>query len=99
LPRCPAGALILATFDPTKCRPVVKELTIKFLRPAQSDITIEISMPKEDIDAIAGEIVNRGKAEFVLKGELKDTSGMVVAESRGLYQIRSSDKTWATMEK
>ena len=95
LAEIPGGVLILTTFDPTKCYPLIKELTIKFLRPAQSDITIEVSLPQEEVDRIADEILRIGKAEFILNGELKDGSGTVVARSRGVYQLRSADRPWA----
>lgn len=95
LAEMPGGALVLTTFDPTKCYPIVKELTIKFLRPAQSDITVEISLSREEVDRIVGEISDHGKAEFILHGELKDESGTVVATSQGLYQLRATDKQWA----
>ncbi len=97
LAEIPGGALILTTFDPTKCYPLIKELTIKFLRPAGSDIFTEISISQEEVERITGEISDKGRAEFVLHGELKDESGTVVAVSRGLYQIRSTDKPWASI--
>jgi hypothetical protein len=59
-----------------------------FLKPAKSDVTVEISMTKEQIAGIQTEADSNGKAEFVLKGELKDSAGVVVAESHGVYQIR-----------
>ena len=98
LAEIPGGALILTTFDPTKCFPVIKELTIKFLRPAGSDITIEIFLPQEEVERIRRDLSERGKAEFVLHGELKDVSGTVVAKSTGVYQIRATDKNWAGVE-
>ncbi len=94
LAEIPGGALILTTFDPTKCYPIIKELTIKFIRPAQSDVTTEISLSQEEVDRIVREISDNGKAEFVLRAELKDGSGTVVATSQGLYQLRASDKQW-----
>jgi thioesterase domain-containing protein len=95
LAEIPGGALILTTFDPTKCYPVIKELTIKFLRPAQSDITTEVFLSQQQVDLVNGEISKQGKAEFVLRGELKDESGTVVATSQGIYQLRTTDKQWA----
>jgi len=88
------GALFLTTFDPTKCYPIIKELTIKFLHPAHSDITAEAFLSEEEVDRISGEISKEGKAEFVLHEELKDESGTVVATSRGVYQLRRTDKQW-----
>ncbi len=98
LAEIPGGALILTTFDPTKCFPVIKELTIKFLRPAVSDITTEISLSRDEVDRITGEVSEKGKADFVLHGELKDQAGTVVAVSQGLYQIRLTDKAWAHID-
>jgi thioesterase domain-containing protein len=97
LAEIPGGALVLATFDITKCYPVIKELTINFLKPAASDITIEISLSEVEVARLTSEVSHKGKADFVLQGELKDGSGTVVAVSRGLYQIRSTDKQWASV--
>jgi len=77
---------------------VIKELTIKFLRPAGSAITTEIFLSKEEVERIIRDLSDKGKAEFVLHGELKDLSGTVVAESHGVYQIQSTDKTWAVVD-
>jgi len=96
LAEIPGGALCLTTFDPAKCYPVVKEVTIRFLRPAGSDITTEISLSEEEVARLHREIADKGKADFVIHGELKDSSGTVVAASQGLYQIRSTDKQWVT---
>jgi hypothetical protein len=70
--------------------PIVKALNLNFLKPAKSDVTVEISMTTEQIAAIQAEADSKGKAEFVLKGELKDSAGVVVEESHGVYQIRKS---------
>ena len=98
LAEIPGGALILSTFDPTKCYPIIKELTIKFVRPAKTDVTTEISLSQEEVDRIVSEISDNGKAEFILRGELKDGSGTVVATSQGLYQLRASDKQWIAVK-
>jgi acyl-coenzyme A thioesterase PaaI-like protein len=84
----PGGALFLSSFDTSKYFPIVKALNIDFLKPAKSDVTVEISMTTEHIAGIQAEADSNGKAEFVLKGELKDSAGVVVAESHGVYQIR-----------
>jgi acyl-coenzyme A thioesterase PaaI-like protein len=86
----PGGALFLSSFDTSKYFPIVKALNMNFLKPAKSDVTVEISMTMEQIAAIQAEADSKGKAEFVLKGELKDSAGVIVAESHGVYQIRIS---------
>ena len=69
----PGGALFLSSFDTSKYFPIVKALNIDFLKPAKSDVTVEISMTTEQIAGIQAEADSNGKAEFVLKGELKDS--------------------------
>lgn len=89
LAEIPGGALYLTTFDITRYYPVVKEMTIRFRRPAQTDVTIEVAMSREDVQRITAEADEKGKAEFILEGEVKDMNGVVVAVSRGTYQIRT----------
>jgi acyl-coenzyme A thioesterase PaaI-like protein len=86
----PGGALFLSSFDATRYFPIVKALNLDFLKPAKSDVTVEISLTDEQIAAIQSEADSKGKAEFVLEGELKDNAGVVVARSRGVYQIRKT---------
>jgi acyl-coenzyme A thioesterase PaaI-like protein len=84
----PGGALFLTTFDVTRFYPVIKEMTIRFRRPAFSDVTVEVELAPEEAARIAAEAEARGKAEFVLEGAVRDGDGTVVAETRGVYQIR-----------
>jgi acyl-coenzyme A thioesterase PaaI-like protein len=92
LAEIPGGALFYTSFDETKFYPVVKEMTIQFLKPANTDLSIEISLSEEEIGRIAVEAKEKGKSEFILTGEIKDIDGQVVALSRGVYQIRSIGK-------
>lgn len=89
LAEIPGGGLCLSSFDVTRYFPVVKELDIKFLKPAKGDITIEISLSEEQIAALQDQAAAQGKVEFVLTGELKSADGTVVATSSGIYQIRA----------
>jgi len=51
---------------------------------------VEISLDDIHIAALSAEAAAKGKAEFVLEGQLKTADGTLVAESRGVYQIRST---------
>ena len=90
LAEIPGGALFLSSFDATKFYPIVKELDLKFLKPAKTDVTVEISLDDIHIAALSAEAAAKGKAEFILEGQLKTADGTLVAESRGVYQIRST---------
>jgi len=88
----PGGALFLSSFDTRRYFPIVAALDMKFLKPAKSDVTIEIALSEDRIAAISAEADANGKAVFTLDGEIKDVDGTVVATSHGVYQLRSVDR-------
>jgi len=92
LAEIPGGGLALTTFDSERFLPIVKELTLKFVRPAKGTITVSVQMPEPEIARIQNEADANGKAEFVLETELKNSVGEVVAVSRGVYQLRRLDQ-------
>ena len=87
----PGGALFLTTFDVSRFYPVIKEMTLRFIKPAKTDVTIEMVMSVSEAERIVSEAEKNGKAEYVLEGEIKDTNEEVVAVSRGIYQVRIID--------
>ncbi len=90
LAEIPGGALFLSSFDATKFYPIVKELDLRFLKPAKGDVTVEIALDDIHIASLSAQAAEKGKAEFILEGQLKTADGTIVAESRGVYQIRST---------
>ena len=89
LAEIPGGALVISAFDVSRFYPVVKEMTLRFRRPAAGDVTIEMSLSEEEVSRIRTEAAARGKSEFVLTGEIRNAGGETVAESRGVYQLRA----------
>ena len=90
LAEIPGGALFLSSFDASKFYPIVKELDLRFLKPAKGDVTVEIALDDVHIASLSAQAAEKGKAEFILEGQLKAADGSIVAESRGVYQIRST---------
>ena len=88
LAELPGGTLFTTTFDFTKYYPIVKDVKIRFRRPAMSDITVEVRMSEEQAAAITAEAEREGKADYAWECELKDESGEVVAISENTYQLR-----------
>ncbi|MDE0856206.1 MAG: YiiD C-terminal domain-containing protein [Nevskia sp.] len=86
----PGGALFVSSFDTARFYPIVKELDLRFLKPAKGDVTVEFALDDIHIASLSAEAAEKGKAEFILEGQLKTADGTVVAESRGVYQIRSN---------
>ena len=82
------GAIHLTSFDGTKLYPIVKEVHIRFRRPATSDVTMEVELGAEEASRIQAEALQEGKADFVLDLELKDVEGQVVSTVNGTWQVR-----------
>ncbi|WP_044870843.1 YiiD C-terminal domain-containing protein [Pseudomonas sp. LFM046] len=89
LAEVPGGALFLTSFDSRRFYPIVKEMNLRFRRPARGDITVDARLAREEIERIQQEAEANGKADYLLELQLLDAGGEVVAESRGLYQMRA----------
>ena len=88
LAEIPGGALFLTSFDTQRYYPVIKEMNLRFRRPATGDIRVEARLDAAEIERLQAEAAETGKAEYVLELALTDSTGEVVAQSRGLYQLR-----------
>jgi len=89
LAEVPGGTIYTTTFDTSRFYPIVKELSIRFRRPATTDITVEINMTEEDAAKIAAAADSEGKADYGWESELIDTTGEVVAIAQSQYQLRA----------
>jgi thioesterase domain-containing protein len=86
----PGGALFLTTFDVERFYPVLKAMDIRFRRPAFTDVTVEASLSQNEVERLIAEADTHGKAEFVLQTQVRDAENQVVAESKGVYQLRKT---------
>jgi acyl-coenzyme A thioesterase PaaI-like protein len=86
---CMGGMIHIAAFDFTKFFPIVKEVTIRYRRPALTDVTLELSMREKEAKKIQDKAEKNGKADFDLDLELKDAGGEVVSTVHGTWQIRT----------
>jgi acyl-coenzyme A thioesterase PaaI-like protein len=75
-------------FDTKKYYPIVKEITIKFKKPAATDISLEREFSEEEAARIQETAEKEGKADYELTLELKDNSGQTVSIVEGIWQIR-----------
>ena len=88
LAELPGGALFLSTFDSRKFFPIVRDLQIRFLKPATTDVTVEVRMSEEEAEEIAARAEADGKADYEWQCELEDAKGQVVAVTTNQYQMR-----------
>ncbi len=85
---CMGGAIYGVAFDVKRFYPIVKEVTIKFRRPVVTDVTLELEMSEKEAEGIQQEAEEKGKADYTLDLELKDTNGETVCAVNGIWQSR-----------
>ncbi len=83
------GPLAMATFDMSSYFPLVKGLTIEFLKPASTTVTSSTRLDLDEAAKLQAVADETGKAEFQLISEIHDASGTLVARTTGTYQIRA----------
>lgn len=83
------GGAMAFSFDLSRFLPVVKDMQIRYRRPATSKVRSVTSLTPERIAELQSIAEETGKAEFVLTAELTDESGEVVATTEGTYQLRA----------
>lgn len=86
------GAVALVYLFEHSLIPIVKSFSIKFVKPGTTDITTSYAMPAEEVKRIIAECEEKGKADYSIQLELKDNTGLVVAVTDGLYQVRPQKK-------
>ncbi len=82
------GVIYAACFDHMKYFPIVKECSIRYRRPATTDMFLDVALSPEEAQRISAEADEKGKADFSLDLKLTDESGQVCAEARGTWQLR-----------
>lgn len=83
----PGGVLTLFDLGPVYT-PILKEMTLQFIEPANSDVTVEFSLSPEQVAAIRADADASGRAKFTLEGILRDEEGKHVATSIAHYRVR-----------
>lgn len=79
------GVLMVSALDSSKYYPVVGEVTIRYVKPALTDVTVEIALSQDELDHMERDMDATGKCKYVLEQELKDTHGDVVAITTATY--------------
>ena len=88
LAELPGGAIFATSFDSKLYYPLVKDMSIRFRRPARTDITVEVRLGEKEAGEIAALAERDGKADYGWSSELIDASGEVVAITKNIYQLR-----------
>lgn len=82
------GVLFFASFDHARYLPLVKEVTIRYSRPATSSVTVELELTPEQAGRMLKAAEEGGKAEWTMDMELKDEAGEICCLVQGVFQMR-----------
>ncbi len=86
------GIIPAVAMDLTDLVPIVKEVNIRFVAPAMTDVFLTAEMSEEEAAIIQQAAAENGKADFTLELELKDASDKTVAYVNGVWQVRNINK-------
>jgi hypothetical protein len=84
------AGVFISSFDLNLFTATVKDVQIRYRRPAMTDVRAVASLDAGTVARIEREADATGKTGFVLDAELTDTAGVVVAVTHGTYQVRDS---------
>lgn len=88
LMEAPGNAIFLGSFNTDRFETSIKDVDLRLLKPADSDVTVELSLKEAVISRITAEVEIKGWSEFVLEGSLKDEDDNIIARYRGTYEMR-----------
>lgn len=86
------GGIFYASFDMDRHTAVVKDVQIRYRRPATSDVRAETSLHLVNLARIKREVEASGRSEFTLDAQLTDTAGAIVATTHAGYVVRSLER-------
>jgi len=81
------AALYLATYGIDRFLPINKGMSIRFLKPATSDITCVLTMSKDEAMEKIRPVEEKGRGEWVLDMSVTDDKGTVVSSSTCTYYL------------
>ena len=92
LAEIPGGVLVYTTFGARDYIPLVREMKIRFLKPALTDVTIDVSLDSRVSARLFKTVEEKGKVDFSLEGEILDRDNQVIAVSHGEYRMMKVKK-------
>jgi acyl-coenzyme A thioesterase PaaI-like protein len=82
------GFVFASTFDPLQYYPIIKEVHIKFVKPATTDVTLIAELNDDQIETVNRQLNETGRSKLTATYEIKDATNEVVAIVHGNWPIR-----------
>lgn len=82
------GILALSSFPLEGYAPVIRSMSIDYLKPALGDVRARAEMTATEVERVIAEAAATGKSNYELIVEVVDGSDVTVAKTVGQYQLR-----------
>ncbi len=82
------GVVMSASVERSVYFPIVKEVSIRYRRPATTDMYCEAALSVEQVEEMLENVESKGKADYHLELELKDEKGETCCLVQGTWQMR-----------
>lgn len=82
------GVIYYVSFDHTKFYPIVKEVSIKYRRPATGDVFLDVELTPQQVEDIQRSAEYKGKQDWTMDLEIKDFQDQVCCTVQGTWQLR-----------
>jgi len=86
------AALFLATYGIEKYIPINKGMSIRYLKPATTDISCELRLDREEGREKLKPVEEKGRGEWVLDMTVTDAHGTIVSTSTCTYYLIPSSR-------
>lgn len=83
------GVLAMTSFSLDGYVPLIRSMSINYLKAATGDVRARAEMTLEEIERVTAEALANGKANYELTAVVTDESGVTVATTVGHYQLRN----------
>ncbi|MAM89010.1 MAG: DUF4442 domain-containing protein [unclassified Hahellaceae] len=85
----PGGVLVLFDFG-GRFVPILERYDINYIAAAKSDVSVECQLSPETLTQLETQMTQSDRASFELASTMTDSTGKLVAEGIGYYQMRYS---------
>ena len=85
------GHIFNCTYGRGTYVPIIKGSEIKYLKPTKHDLIIDIALTEEEAEEKIALAKERGRGDYFLDIEIKDTEGVLVAVMKSNYYALSAE--------
>jgi len=93
------AALFVSTYGIERFIPINKGMSIKYHKPAYTDLVCELTISEADAEAKLRPVEEKGKGDWILDMAVTDSAGIVVSTSLCNYYLISTEAGFAPRAK